>query len=274
MIGEGAIQMFRGISPAVRGLVLDMDGVLWKDTAPVGDLALIFRRISSAGLKVMLATNNGTLTVDQYLEKLASFGVQLDPWQIVTSANGVAATLVKAYPQKGPVYVVGETGVVAAVRDAGFAPITDPYDDTPAIAVVAGLDRSLTYDKVRRAMFNIGHGARFYGTNPDPTFPMPEGPVPGAGSVLAAIQAASGTEPIVIGKPSPLLFAICAERLQLDKSQLLVVGDRLQTDIAGGQAFGARVALVLSGISTREQADHWNPKPDIIARDLAELVGA
>jgi 4-nitrophenyl phosphatase len=266
--------MFSRLTPPVRGIVLDMDGVLWKDTAPIGNLALVFGRMQAAGLTVMLATNNGTMTVEQYLKRLTGFGVHLDAWQIITSANALAAILTKEYPQKGAVYVVGEEGVVAALCEAGFAAITDPDDEAQAIAVVAGLDRSLSYGKLRRAMFNIRAGARFYGTNPDPTFPTPLGPVPGAGSVLAAIQTASGTKPIVIGKPSPYMFTLCAERMQLDVEELLVVGDRLETDIAGGQAVGARTALVLSGISSQAQADQWLPRPDLIAQDLTELVSA
>jgi len=266
--------MLEQLSPLVKGVVLDMDGVLWKDTAPIGDLAASFGRMHASGLKVMLATNNGTMTVDQYLKKLASFGVHLDGSQIITSANALAAILSKVYPNRGTVYVVGEEGVVAALCEAGFSAITDPDDETPAVAVAAGLDRYLSYGKLRRAMFNIRAGASFYGTNPDPTFPTPLGPVPGAGSVLSAIQTASATNPIVIGKPSPYMFSLCAERMQLAMKEILVVGDRLETDIAGAQAVGARTALVLSGISARTQADQWVPKPDLVARDLTELVGA
>ena len=186
--------MLQHLSPPVHGLIIDMDGVLWKDTAPIGDLAAIFQRMQAVGLKVMLATNTGTITVEQYLSKLATFGVELDPWQIITSANALAATLAQTLPGKGTVYVVGEEGVVEALCEAGFSAITDPDDETPAVAVVAGLDRSLSYGRLRRAMFHIRSGARFYGTNPDPTFPTPLGPVPGAGSILAADSGSHGHE--------------------------------------------------------------------------------
>ncbi|HTP03220.1 MAG TPA: HAD-IIA family hydrolase [Anaerolineales bacterium] len=265
--------MLDRLSPTIHGLILDMDGVLWKDTAPIGNLQRIFARMRSLGLKVTMATNNGTITVEQYLEKLAAFDVVLDAWQVVTSAQAAAATLAEAFPDKGTVFVVGENGVVSALCGAGFTVSTDPGENASAIAVVAGLDRSLSYDKLRRAMWHIRAGARFYGTNPDRTFPTPDGPVPGAGSVLAAIQAASGTDPIVIGKPAPFMLKICADRMQLPLNEILVVGDRLETDIAGGQALGARTALVLSGISTQQQADTWKPAPDFVARDLGELVG-
>ncbi len=266
--------MFERLSPAIRGMILDGDGVLWKDTAPIGDLARIFGRMQAAGLKVLLATNNATLTVDQYLKKIAGFGVALEPWQVVTSAHGTAAALLKELPAKGRVFVVGETGVIAALCEAGFTTVTDPDDKEPVEAVVAGMDRGFDYAKLRRAMAHIRAGARYYGTNPDKTFPTPEGLVPGAGAILAALDAAGGVEPIIIGKPSPYMFQLCAERAKLDVKDMLVVGDRLETDIAGGQGVGARTALVLSGVSSQEQAAQWRPQPDLIAPDLAALVGA
>ena len=266
--------MFQRLSPAIRGVVLDMDGVLWKDSAPIGDLPRIFHRMDEAGLKVMLASNNATMTVEEYLGKLEGFGVTLEPWQIVTSAHAAAAALLDAFPEKGAVYVVGETGIISALCDAGFRVITDPDDASPVLAVVAGFDRSLTYNKLRRAMAHVLGGSAFYGTNPDVTFPMPGGLVPGAGAIIAALQAATSTDPIIIGKPSPFMFKLCAQRMQLPMSEILVVGDRLETDIAGAQGVGARSGLVLSGVSTREQVEQWAPRPDVVAGDLASLIGA
>ncbi len=265
--------MIEQLSPAVRGLILDGDGVLWKDMAPIGDLGRIFERIGQQGLKAVLATNNATMTVDQYLQKLAGFGAKLDAAQIVTSAHATAAVLNKDFPDKGPVYVIGETGLMESLCEAGFKAINDPDDGTPVVAVVAGFDRSFTYQKLQRAMWHVRAGAKFYGTNPDATFPTPAGLVPGAGSLIAALQAATGITPVIIGKPAPSMFSLCAERMQLGMPDILVVGDRLETDIAGGQRVGARTALVLSGVSTAEQAQRWEPKPDLIAKDLTTLIG-
>jgi phosphoglycolate/pyridoxal phosphate phosphatase family enzyme len=266
--------MPKSLSPEIRGLILDMDGVLWKDTSPIGDLSRIFNAMRLQGVKVVLATNNATMTIDDYLRKLAGFGVTMEASQIITSAQAIAATLLKAYPEKGSIYVLGEAGVTTALSEVGFGVITDPDDDAPVVAVVAGIDRALSYDKLRRAMYHIRGGARFYGTNPDATFPTPAGLVPGAGSILAALQTASNTQPIVVGKPAPFMFELCADRMKLRMDEILVVGDRLETDISGAQAVGARTALVLSGVSLAEQADRWKPRPDLIASDLATLVGA
>ncbi len=265
--------MLDQLSPPVRGLILDMDGVLWRDDTPIGDLHTIFARIQARGLQVALATNNATKTVDEYLVRLRGFGVELEPWQIITSSLATAHTLEKIFPQKGMVFVVGENGIVSDLREKGFTVITDPNDETPVVAVVAGIDRALSYHKLRRATLHIRAGAPFYGTNPDTTFPTPLGLVPGAGSILAALEAATDVKPIVIGKPSPFLFELAAERMGLTKDESLVVGDRLETDIAAAQMMGCRCALVLSGVSTHQQAEAWNPKPDLIAKDLSELAG-
>ncbi|MBI3739903.1 MAG: HAD-IIA family hydrolase, partial [Chloroflexi bacterium] len=260
--------MLDQLSSPVRGLILDMDGVLWKDDTPIGDLPAIFKRIASRGLQVVLATNNATKTVDEYLAKLCGFGVTLEPRQIVTSSEATAYVLSQKFsPHPRPlsqnwergegvraVFVIGENGIISALHEKGFTPITDPDDKAPVLAVVVGIDRTVTYQKLRRATLHIRAGVPFYGTNPDKTFPTPIGLVPGAGAILAAIEAATDVKPIVIGKPSPFMLELSAERIGLTKDEVLVVGDRLETDIAGGQAMGARTALVLSGVSTYEEA--------------------
>ena len=280
--------MLDKLFPPVRGLILDMDGVLWRDETPIGDLHAVFDRIHSRGLKVTLATNNATKTVEEYLEKLRGFGVTLEPWQIVNSSEATAQVLANEFrpnpmhspslqgrgdkEELGHVFVIGENGIVSALREKGFTPITDPDDRTPVIAVVSSWDRQLTFRKLRRATLHVRAGAPFYATNADRSFPTPEGLVPGAGSILAALETATDAKAIVIGKPSPFMMEIAIQRMGLTKDDVLVVGDRLETDIAGGQAVKARTALVLSGVSTPEQAKAWKPKPDLIAKDLAELV--
>ncbi len=262
------------ISPPVRGVILDMDGVLWKDDTPIGNLSSIFKAMRTEGLKIILATNNATRTVKEYLAKLQGFGVILEPWQIVTSSEATADTLAKAFPHKGAVYVVGENGIISALREKGFNPISDPDNLTRPLAVVGSIDRKVSYAKLRRATLHIRSGVPFYGTNPDKTFPTPDGLVPGAGAIIASLEAASETKPIIIGKPATAMLELSLERMQLKKDEVCVIGDRLETDIQGGQSLGARTALVLSGVSTAAQAQAWIPKPDLIAKDLAELVGA
>ncbi|MBM3144110.1 MAG: HAD-IIA family hydrolase [Chloroflexi bacterium] len=254
-------------SSTLRALILDVDGVLWKDEAPIADIPPIFAEIERLGLGVMIATNNSTRTPGQDAERFHSFGVKLEEWQVINSAEATAQYLHKMYPRGGPVYVVGERGLVETLEAKGFT-----INEQEALAVVAGIDRQITYDKINRAAALIRAGAKFIGANPDRTFPTPAGLVPGAGAILAAIEAASYVSPTIMGKPQPTIFQIALERLGVRPAEALIVGDRLETDIAGGQKAGCPVALVLSGISTREQAQAWQPEVDVIAEDLTSLL--
>ena len=259
------------LSPFIHGLVLDMDGVIWKSDTPIGDLPAIFARIKEHGLKFVFATNNGTKSPDQYVDKLAELGVEVNAGQIITSALGVAHILSQKFPQGGPVFAIGEAGVLDALRAKNFEPLS--VEDAPkALAVVASIDRGINFNKMMEATLLIRNGAPFYATNPDKTFPTPRGEIPGAGAWISVITTATNAEPIYAGKPLPYLMELALERLGTRKEETLVVGDRLETDIAAGQAVGCPTALVLSGVSTNKQARSWIPKVDFIAKDLTELV--
>src|SRR5258708_21575293 len=159
------------LSPPVRGLILDMDGVLWSDTTPLGDLPAIFSQFRKLHLQFVFATNNATKTVEEYLAKLSSFGVKLDPGQIVTSSHATAHYLEKTYPRRGLVFVVGENGILSALREAGFSATTDP-DQTEAPRIVVGrIDRTVTYPKLRRAAHCLRSGGPFFCARPVDTLP-------------------------------------------------------------------------------------------------------
>lgn len=252
-----------------------MDGVLWRDSQPMLDMPAFFAGVDELGIKVVFATNNGTRSVEMYLEKLAGFGVQAQPWQIVTSALATAAYLSQRFPQGGPVYVVAEAGVQQALQAKGFEIIDDRHSEAAAkacIAVVAGMDRAFNYEKMARAALLIRAGVPFIGTNIDVTFPSPRGLVPGAGALLALLEAATSVSPIVIGKPEPYLYEFALERLGTPPAATLAVGDRLETDILGGQRTGCPTLLVLTGVTTAEQAAAWQPPPDLILPNLADLL--
>lgn len=255
--------------PTIKALILDMDGVLWRENEAIGDLPAIFGGFIRAGLKVMLATNNATRTPVQYIQKIASFGADISEHQIVNSAMGVAYLLKKRFPEGGPVYAIGEIGLMTALNEAGFY-----QSEEPGLAVIGSMDREISFWKLKRATLMIRSGIPFYFTNPDRTFPTPEGLIPGAGAILAALETATDVSPIIAGKPSTTLFDFALERLGTKPEDTLVVGDRLETDILGGQRAGCKTALVLSGISTREEADAWSPKPDLIIDELAGLLRA
>ena len=255
----------------IKALILDMDGVLWRSDEPIGDLPAIFARIQSRGLKYVFATNNGTKTPEQYVDKLADLGVNVEPWQVVTSSLAVSHMLLQTYQRGTKIFVIGEDGVYHALKEKGFevVPVTDAQD---AQVVVMGIDRAITFDKMREATLLVRSSIPFYATNPDKTFPTPRGEIPGAGAWISVVTTATNVEPIYAGKPYPYMMELSLEILGTKKEETLVVGDRLETDIAAGQAVGCPTALVLSGVATKEQAKKWKPKIDMVANDLTNLI--
>lgn len=254
-----------------QGLILDMDGVLWADSQALIDLPATFSRFKELNLAVALATNNGTRTVDQYVEKLAGFGVTVEPWQVITSALAVAEMLAGRFPAGTPLFAIGGEGVMQALSAKGFELLRVDNAER-AEAVVFGIDRAINFQKMVEATLLVRAGKPFYATNPDQTFPTPRGQIPGAGAWLSVITTASGIEPILAGKPQTAMLQIALERLGTPKAQTYVIGDRLETDIAGGQALGCPTALVLTGVATRAQGQAWSPKIDIIGESLSALV--
>lgn len=255
----------------IKALILDMDGVVWKADAPIGNLPEIFARIRERGLKFVFATNNGTKTPEEYQQKLADLGVDVEPWQVVTSALGIAFMLSQKYPRGTKIFMIGEAGIRVALEEKGFETLS-VADATEAQAVVMGIDRGINFDKIAEATLLVRAGIPFYTTNTDRTFPTPRGEIPGSGAWVSIITTATNIEPMIAGKPFPYLMELSLERLGTRKEETLVVGDRLETDIAAGQSVGCPTALVLSGVSTKKQADEWKPKMDVIADDLASLV--
>lgn len=252
---------------SISALFLDMDGVLWRESEAIGDLRSIFSQIEHIGWKVIFATNNATRTISQYVSVLSSLGVSAEPWQVINSATAVTYYLCNKFPNGGPVYIIGEQGVMDACAEHGFY-----QSDSGVLAVIVGMDRNLTYDKLKNATLLLRAGVPFIGTNPDLTFPTPNGLVPGTGSILAALTAASNVSPIIVGKPEPVMYRIALEKLHIPPEQALVVGDRPETDIAGAQQIGCRTALVLSGVTNAGQAAAWQPPPDIIADNLDMVI--
>ena len=260
------------IPETIKALIIDMDGVIWKADASIGDLARTFNRVRERGLKFVFATNNSSRTSDQYTARLKEFGVEVEPWQIVTSSHAAAHVVARKFSPGTRIFMIGEDGLRVALEEKGFE-ILPVEDASRAEAVVMGIDRSINFQKLAEATLLVRRGVSFYATNPDKTFPTPRGEIPGAGAWYSIIVTASDVQPVVAGKPYPYLMELSLEKLGTASRESLVVGDRLETDIAAGQAVGCPTALVLSGVSTLEQADLWRPKIDFIARDLAELIG-
>jgi 4-nitrophenyl phosphatase len=253
--------------PQVKGLIFDMDGVLWRENTPLLDLKLFFDTLTTNGYQFVLATNNATRNTTQYQEKLLTFGVKMAPQQIINSPMATAYYLKKRFPQGGPVYIVGENGLVSTLAEKGFY-----QAEENVLAVVAGLDLHITYEKLKIATLLIRNGAPFIGTNPDKTFPSPNGLVPGAGSILAAIEAATDVKPITAGKPEPIMMEMALKEMGISPETTIVVGDRLDTDILAGQNMGCLTALVMTGVSTEEELNLWRPTPDLVLANAELLI--
>ncbi len=260
--------MIETLSPRIEGLILDMDGVLWRGDEPIGDLPAVFARIQALGLKFVLATNNSVRTPREHLDKLRSFGVDLPDNKVINSSMAAIFVLKQHFPEGGPVYVIGSNALRQQLAEAGYPPAEENV-----LAVVVGLDRAFDFAKLARANQFIRAGAKYIGTNPDVTFPQPEGLGPGTGAILAAITAAAQTEPVIAGKPFPPMMRMALERMGTSPETTLAVGDRLDTDIASAQTIGCRAAVVLTGVSTVEAIAAWTPRPDLVAPDLAAVLG-
>jgi len=252
---------------AIKALILDMDGVLWREDQPIGNLPHLFDQIFRKGLQVTLATNNATYSVEQYLEKLERFGVKLKTDQIVNSSLAAVYFLRGLFPDGGPIYVIGEEGLIETLQADGFY-----QSEGDVLAVIVGMDRKINYEKLSRATLLIRAGSLFIGTNADPTFPVPEGLIPGVGAILAALEVASGVHPHVVGKPQPEMYRVAMDRMNTKPKETLIVGDRLETDILGGQKLGCPTALVLSGVTSRGMLQSWKPKPDFVVDNLETLI--
>lgn len=251
---------------SIRHLIIDMDGVLYSEADPMPGLVEFFGFLRQRDIRFVLATNNSTRTPAQYVDKMAGMGVQITPADLITSAQATAAYLREIAPPGTPIYVVGQEGLTAALHEAGFV-----LDNQRAEYVVVGLDVRVTYDKLKTATLLIRGGARFIGTNPDVTLPTPQGMAPGTGSILAAIETASGIAPTVIGKPEPTMFRQAMARLNAMPTDTAALGDRLETDILAAQRTGILSLLVLSGVTDRSLLAESAVQPDLVFDDIADL---
>lgn len=258
----------------IRNLILDMDGVLWRGETPMPGLVDFFATLRRCGIGFVLATNNASKTAAMYTAKLARFGVDVPPDRILTSAEATATHMAETHPPGTPVYIVGDKGLHDAMDAHSFRSVSaqDVRAGATAAFVVVGFNPHVTYEELAMGSLLVQRGTPFIGTNPDPSFPSELGPLPGAGALQAVITTATGVEPVLIGKPGPIIFREAMRRLGGDPDSVAMVGDRLSTDIHGAKAAGLRAILVLSGISTREEAAVTPIKPDLILDDISDLA--
>lgn len=262
--------MTQGLYTRIRYLLADLDGVFYRGSEALPGAAGFVRWLAERGIAVLYITNNSTRTPDQFVEKLERMGIPGQPEQVLTSSLATRAYLESRAPRGTRVHAIGQQGIREALFGDGYFA---PADEDPAYVVV-GLDTQVTYDKLRRACLLIRAGATFIGTNPDRTFPAPEGITPGCGSILAALEAATDTRPTVIGKPERWLMLEGLRRLNADPAASAVLGDRLDTDIVGAQRLGLAALMVLTGVHGPVDLAASEVRPDVVCRDLVELQEA
>lgn len=250
----------------IHALVIDADGVLWRGRQSLPGVSDFFDFLHTREIPYIIATNNSARPESDVVEKLARYGTQITANHILTSSQATVLCMPRLAPNAKRVLVVGGEWLGTVMMRAGYQVV-----DQDADAVVVGIDWNLTYDKLKRATREIRRGAKFIGTNADKTFPSEEGIVPGAGSILAALEAASETTPIVIGKPERMMFDIAVEKLGVKPELTATLGDRLETDILGGQRAGLRSILVLTGVTTPEMLAQSPIQSDWVFDDLIAL---
>ncbi len=257
---------------AIRAVIFDADGTLWWGGEPLSGLAPMFEFLRRQGIATAIATNNTVAPLDHYWQKLADFGVTEGPDAVVTAAEAAALYVARRFGASASVFVIGEQGLCEALREMGCRLIDDARER--ADAVVVGGDRMLTYAKLKDAIQQIRAGAAFIGANPDILVPTDEGLAPEAGVTLAALQAATGLAPVVIGKPERPLFDLALARLGARPAATLMVGDRLETDILGGRQSGLLTALVTTGIDNHDTIPVKGIVPDAVFGGLPDLLAA
>jgi len=273
------------VSPPIRLVALDLDGVVYRGAHVLPGAVEAVEELASRGLLVRYVTNNATRARDEVAAKLREMGLPAREGEILSSAAATGVWLKGHLAPGSRLLVVGEAGLLKELTDAGFDPVyagateadgvaaTDGTSASDGVrAVVVGLDRSFTYRTLARAQAALATGVPFVATNLDRTFPAEGRLLPGAGAIVAAVEAAAGRAPdVVIGKPGLELARALEASTGVTPGMTILVGDRLDTDIALGRAAGMQTVLVLSGVSTRADLVAGSPEPDAILESLAEL---
>jgi NagD protein len=251
----------------IRSWLMDMDGVLVREEHPVPGADEFVGRLRERGIPFLVLTNNSIYTRRDLAARLRVSGLDVPESAIWTSALATARFLESQRPQ-GSAFVIGEAGVTTALHQAGYT-LTERDPDY----VVLGETRTYSFERITQAIRLISAGARFIATNPDATGPTPDGPLPATGSVAALISRATGVEPYFVGKPNPLMMRSALNAIDAHSETTAMVGDRMDTDIVAGLEAGLETILVLSGVTSRTEADRHPYLPSRIVDSVADLVG-
>jgi 5'-nucleotidase len=250
----------------IHSWLMDMDGVLVREETPIPGAREFLTRLRELELPFLVLTNNSVYTPRDLSARLALSGVDVPEDAIWTSALATADFLDSQRPN-GSAFAIGEAGLLTALHAVGYT-LTERDPDY----VVLGETRTYSFERIAHAIRLIEAGARFIATNPDPTGPTPDGPLPATGSVAALISRASGVEPYFVGKPNPLMMRSALNAIDAHSETTAMVGDRMDTDIVAGIEAGMYTVLVLTGSTRPEQTERFPYRPSLIVDSIADLV--
>jgi HAD superfamily hydrolase (TIGR01450 family) len=262
----------------IRAYLLDLDGVVYRGERLLPGARDLVEWLDATGRKVLYLSNNSIATPQEVEAKLARLGMPNPEGRVLTAGQAAARVLAARFPH-GRVFVLGLPAVEQMMEQAGLRAVWSEsgHDDgqIPDVLLVA-LDRNLTYDRLQRALGAILGGAAFYAVNRDPRLPVEDGFLPGTGSITAALEYASGQKATIIGKPEPGIVVEAMHLLGVSPAQTLMVGDGLDLDIVAGRAAGVTTALVLTGLTTGEEASRSTGmrRPHVVYKDLIDLLEA
>jgi NagD protein len=250
----------------IRAWLMDMDGVLVREEQAIAGAEQFIARLRERGTPFLVLTNNSTYTRRDLAARLTANGLAVPEDALWTSALATARFLEDQRPE-GSAFVIGEAGLTTALHDAGYT-LTERAPDY----VVLGETRTYSFERITRAIRLIADGARFIATNPDPTGPSNEGPLPATGSVAALISRATGVDPYFVGKPNPLMMRSALNAIDAHSEATAMIGDRMDTDVVSGLEAGMETILVLSGVTTRAEAERFPYRASRIVDSVADLL--
>jgi NagD protein len=251
---------------AIRSWLMDMDGVLVHEELAIPGAPEFIAGLRERGTPFLVLTNNSIYTNRDLAARLRTSGLDVPEESIWTSALATARFLEDQRPG-GSAFVIGEAGLTTALHSGGYT-LTERDPDY----VVLGETRTYSFERLTRAIRLIDAGARFIATNPDPTGPSPDGPTPATGSVAALISRATGVQPYFVGKPNPLMMRSALNAIEAHSEETAMIGDRMDTDIISGLEAGLETILVLTGVTTRADAERFPFRASRILDSVADLV--
>lgn len=250
----------------IHSYLMDMDGVLTREEHAIAGAAEFVERLRQHQIPFLVLTNNSIYTPRDLSARLRAQQVDIREENLWTSALATARFLDDQRPG-GSAFVIGESGLTTALHDAGYT-----MTETEPDYVVLGETRTYSFERITQAIRLIEAGARFIATNPDPTGPSVRGVVPATGSVAALITRATGMEPYFVGKPNPLMMRSALNAIDAHSETSAMIGDRMDTDIVSGMEAGLQTVLVLSGVTTREQAERRPYRASRVVGSIADLI--